>query len=189
MPSDYDGAIFITDIDETLRDNVKHQPIPGCQDILYAIQGLGVPILYLTAASFGWRSLNREFLRNFPAGILVDRDTWDNRKNVDYKTSVILTVQRFYPHAVLVCMGDNETHDAKAYTNCAGGSFIREVRRWDTHNRPSSPPSNMICYKEYGEPTKENILDVLSQVHKKTHPFEWQALGLQETTVGSHVNR
>ena len=70
---DYDGPIYISDIDETLRDNTKNQQIPGALEILQMVSRKKVPIVYLTAGNTGYRETNTRFLSKFPHGVLVDR--------------------------------------------------------------------------------------------------------------------
>ena len=64
--------------------------------------------------------------------------------NADFKTSVIFAVRDHYPHAVLVCMGDHETHNASCTAMQCGGNFDR-----DDENRSLTQLDRIDC-KEYG---------------------------------------
>lgn len=124
---DYDGAIMVVDIDDTLRDsrhwNRKNpralataQPIPGVKALLRKISRRGVPILYLTAARKSVRTFNVAFLRQLPRGRLLDRRNEDpTYDHGSFKTEAILSLKRRYPRARLVCLGDDAYRDPQAY--------------------------------------------------------------------------
>ena len=139
-------VLFVSDIDETLRDNVHGgRPLRGAVTLLRAVRDLEVPIVYLTAGSVAIRRMNRAFLydHGFPRGQLVHRPLDDQRPNADFKDDILRGLQREHPGTVLACLGDNETGDAIAYhRQCTGGSFIRTVRPWeDGDNRDDDAPS------------------------------------------------
>ena len=166
MNSPYNGPIFVTDIDETLRNNhtTPRTVIPGALEILTKVAEMGVPIVYLTAASVQWRTYNIHFLYAFPQGLLLDRPENDTRPNMYYKQHWLQEIRIAYPNATLVCMGDNETHDALAYQLCGGGSFVRKVREWTEANSPNIDSNAMLSYTEYSDHVKKEIFAILEKL-------------------------
>jgi hypothetical protein len=199
LPKTYRGPIFITDIDETLRNNlggVDDPPIEEAKSIVWEVARKRVPIVYLTAAeAVLFRPLNRRFLRSFPLGILFDRPPGDESANERYKARILKGIAQAYPRATFVCMGDNLTGDAIAYQVCKGPSFIRKVSKWHQGNTPSVRSSQMTVYNEYTEKTKKEILAAirsLQQVRSLAPPGATVHLpGKRLVTVGHHrlVNR
>ena len=74
----YSGIIFVTDIDETIRDNSQNIEIVGVRSVIQEVAARGVPIVYLTAAPHSARvSYNKPFPESFPVGLLMDRPEGD----------------------------------------------------------------------------------------------------------------
>ena len=169
----YRGPIFVTDIDETLRNNNDKgiDTIPQARQILWHVSRMGVPILYLTAAEAQpFRTLNRSFLQSFPMGILWDRPPGDDTANEDFKSRALRFVARRYPHATFVCMGDNLTGDAIAYQVCHGPSFIRQVSHWHQDNTPHKRKRRMYVYDDYTQSVRKSILREVQSLQPPTSP-------------------
>ena len=138
-------AVFVTDIDETLRCNrcAPVRPVPGAPQLLRAVARLGVPVVYLTAAPRSlYRDVNIAFLRDhaFPPGRLLHRPDRNRKPNARFKTDVLAALRRAFPGAQFLCLGDNETGDAIAYRRCHAGCYIRTVRAWVAgDNLPAGP--------------------------------------------------
>jgi len=150
LPRDYDGPIFISDIDDTLRDTNPgdlatghtQKPIDGAQDLLQSVADRGVPIVYLSAGPDRIRPQNEDFLGQLPRGILLDRDHLGLRDLLpfgqaetqgDYKAGVIEQLKQAYPNAKLFGLGDDKYGDAMAYTREGARSYIHDVIPGDAH--------------------------------------------------------
>ena len=142
--------------------------LPGVQTIMNQVASKGVPIVFLTAATRAdMRSINRTFLLSFPKGFLIDRPTQDESPNALFKTRILHSIREAYPHASLVCMGDNMTGDAIAYQVCSGGSFIRKVTPWCKRNRPRNWDRHLE-YEDYDRGTRDHILHRINQLKRGT---------------------
>lgn len=127
MSAAYDGPIFIADIDETLRNNQTKRPVDGVVRIMWMVREHGVPIIYLTAARATYRAQNMAFLDDtFPLGVLLDRKYTHTQSNELFKMKMLSAIRKRYPNASFVCLGDNMTHDAKAYRMCACGQLFAQ---------------------------------------------------------------
>ena len=153
LPPDYRGAVFVSDVDDTLRDSacwrtgtVATAPaIPGARRLLRAVSRRGVPILYLTAAHRRARAWNLAFLgRLFPPGVLVDYDSrrWGPVRDA-FKASVLRGLAQSYPRASLLCLGDDAALDPWVYRVCAS-RHIRHAGRGrcssEAHRDPVEGP-------------------------------------------------
>jgi uncharacterized protein DUF2183 len=144
LPHNYDGPIFISDIDDTLRDTSlgdlvtgkTQEPIPGAKDLLGSVASRGVPIVYLSAGVDRIRPQNEEFLSQLPPGILLDRDHLglgdlnpfgQAKAQGDYKAGVIEQLKKAYPNAQLFGIGDDKYGDAMAYTKEGATAYIHDV--------------------------------------------------------------
>jgi cardiolipin synthase A/B len=147
LPADYDGPIFVSDIDDTLRDTSvgdvvtghRQTPFPGATEALQAAAKLGIPIIYLSAGPDRIRLANLDFLSQLPPGILLDREH-AGLKDLDprneeqarsqgfYKQAVLGQLKQTFPDAQLFGFGDDKFGDAYAYTRQGATSFIHDVR-------------------------------------------------------------
>lgn len=146
LPADYDGPIFVSDIDDTLRATKVgallrgevQPPLPGARELLEGVAGQGVPIVYLSAAPAQMHSVNQAFLAQLPPGILLDHPHYTAENLIpngahqaevqgDYKSDVLADLRHAFPHARLYQLGDNRYGDARAY-NDNGASYIHNVR-------------------------------------------------------------
>ncbi len=165
LPADYDGPIFISDIDDTLRDtNVgdvvtgsRQKPFAGANEALQAAAKLGIPIIYLSAGPDRIRSANLDFLSQLPPGILLDRDDAGIRdldpRNEEqarmqgfYKAKVLGELRQTFPEAKLFGFGDDKFGDASAYTRQGATAFIHDVRPGND-NLPADFDGTMV--KDY----------------------------------------
>ena len=147
LPRGYDGPILISDIDGTLRDTSfvdlvagggVQRPIPGARALLDEAARRGVPIVYLSAASEGFRGVNERFLAQLPTGVLLDRKNRpalevfaSNRVRAErqgaFKGEVIDALKRAYPSAQLFGLGDDKFGDAGAYMRHGVRAFIHDI--------------------------------------------------------------
>lgn len=146
LPQDYDGPIFISDIDETLRmtkyskvlNGEVQPPIEGAEEILAGVAKLGAPIIYLSAGAPNIRPANEKFLSQFPPGVLLNQDDYplenlapDNglrtKLQADYKSSMLAELRKAYPHAKIFGLGDDKYGDAIAYANAGATAYIHNV--------------------------------------------------------------
>jgi len=165
LPRDYDGPIFISDIDDTLRDTdiprilegKRQPPIDGVQAILSGVVGMGVPIIYLSAGTTAIHSQNEDFLFQLPPGILLDNQDWkfglsdlstavSAEHQAAYKYGVLLKIREAYPNAKLYGIGDDKYGDALAYTNAGVRAFIHDVVPAHV-NDPDYVPANFSGVK------------------------------------------
>lgn len=150
LPKDYDGPVFVCDIDDTLRDtdNLKllegktQKPIAGAKELLEAVAAKGVPIIYLSAGPDRIRSQNEAFLAQLPKGVLLDRpetsvvdlipfNNFQAQRQGDYKAAVLGDLKQTYPNAQLFGLGDDKVGDAMAYTRQNVTAYIHDVRAGD----------------------------------------------------------
>ncbi len=150
LPADYDGPIFISDIDDTLRHTQvgkliageRTPPIPGSAETLKQAADLGIPIIYLSAGVDRMRNYNRDFLSQLPAGVLLDRDEIDikdvdprnheqTRRQGNYKAQVLGELRQTFPKAQLFGFGDDKFGDANAYTRQSVNAYIHDVKPGD----------------------------------------------------------
>jgi hypothetical protein len=146
LPRDYDGPIFISDIDDTLRstdikeivEGERQPPIPGVDTILKGVARVRVPIIYLSAGTTAIHSQNEDFLSQLPPGILLDNQDWrfglsdlsnaaSAAHQAGYKYGVLLKIRETYPNAKLYGIGDDKYGDALAYTKAGVRAFIHDV--------------------------------------------------------------
>jgi len=171
LPRDYDGPIFISDIDDTLRNTNlgdlvtghTQEPIAGAKELLGSVASRGVPIVYLSAGVDRIRPQNEEFLGQLPQGILLDRDHLGFRDVLpfgqasaqgNYKAGVIEQIKKAYPHAQLFGLGDDKYGDALAYTKEGATAYIHDVQ-----------PGNANIPKDFhGTITKEYTPDFRAKV-------------------------
>jgi hypothetical protein len=191
LPKDYDGPIFISDIDETLRmtstEDVlmgkEQKPIAGAKEILDGVAGKGVPIVYLSAATSGIAAQNKHFLgKNFPAGILLDNPGFgmkdvkagvanhaeSARLQAEHKTKIIAELKAAYPNAQLFGFGDDKWGDAVAYQKSGVRAYIHDVRPGD-ENIPSG--FNGVKSKDYDAPFRSRIQSDLDAAIRRSRSF------------------
>lgn len=150
LPANYDGPVFVCDIDDTLRPTKyadvllgrNQAPIDGAQALLSAVAKQGIPIVYLSAGSDKMRALNTRFLEQFPPGVLLDRTSMGlgdllptNSHQADvqgeYKTRVLNELKSTFPNAQLFGLGDDKYGDATAYTRAGATAYIHDVPKHD----------------------------------------------------------
>jgi uncharacterized protein DUF2183 len=165
LPRDYDGPIFVSDIDDTLRatdapsllKGKRQAPIDGVEAILSGVATMGVPIVYLSAGTTAIHSQNEDFLSQLPPGILLDNQDWEFGlsvlSNADsaahqaaYKYGVLQKIQETYPKSKPYGIGDDKYGDAIAYTKAGVRAFIHDVV--PSHaNDPHYVPANFSGMK------------------------------------------
>lgn len=177
LPSNYDGPIFISDIDDTLRDTSKvslamgdtQPPVDGAPELLAGVAEKGVPIVYLSAAPAKLGTANDEFLKQLPAGVLLSRETvglsaLDPRNKVqaqqqgEFKGRVLAMLKTMYPNAKLFGLGDDKFGDAQAYTRHGGVAYVRDVQA-DDDNLPAD--FNGVKTAQYDEAFRSRVLSDL----------------------------
>jgi hypothetical protein len=165
LPRDYDGPIFISDIDDTLRDTdipsilkgKRQSPIDGVQAIFSGVAGMGVPIIYLSAGTTAIHSQNEDFLTQLPPGILLDNQDWkfglsdlsnpvSAKHQAAYKYGVLQKIQETYPKSKPYGIGDDKYGDALAYTKAGVRAFIHDVAPAHA-NDPDYVPANFSGVK------------------------------------------
>lgn len=165
LPRDYDGPIFISDIDDTLRatditkivEGERQPPIDGAAGIVSGVADMGVPIIYLSAGPTAIHSQNEDFLAQLQPGILLDNQDWEfglrdlsnaesAEQQADYKYGVIQTIQKTYPKSKLFGIGDDKYGDAIAYTKAGMRAFIHNVVPAHA-NDPDYVPANFSGVK------------------------------------------
>jgi cardiolipin synthase len=156
LPKDYDGPIFVCDIDSTLRhtNNVSvalgdpgtEDTIEGARELLETVAARGIPIVYLSAAPDRVGNQNRDFLDQMPEGILLDRPDFGLKEllpfgqvenQADYKGKVLSELESTYPQAQLFGLGDDKYGDAHVYTRHGVEAWIHDVRA-DEKNMPAN---------------------------------------------------
>jgi len=152
LPKNYDGPIFVCDIDDTLRDTSvvdiatgkTQRPIDGAREILQSVAARGIPIVYLSAGTERIRVQNEAFLDQLPRGVLLDRDGFSlsqlnpsgdaqARDQAHYKGGRLADLKEAYPSAQLFGLGDDKYGDAMAYTRQGVTTYIRDVIPGDDH--------------------------------------------------------
>lgn len=150
LPKSYDGPVFVCDIDDTLRDTSyldlaegkTQAPIAGAKELLQAVAAKGVPIIYLSAGPDRIRSQNEAFLKQLPAGVLLDRpdvnaldviplNGLQTQRQGDYKAEVLGDLEKTYPNAQLFGLGDDKFGDAQALTRQNVTTYIHDVKPGD----------------------------------------------------------
>ncbi|MHB2018457.1 MAG: phospholipase D-like domain-containing protein [Candidatus Xenobia bacterium] len=146
LPRNYDGPVFVCDLDDTLRPTKvtallaghTQQPIAGVTGLLNGVAQLGVPIVYLSAGSFHLHTANEKFLSQLPPGVLLDRDQslWQQIRATNhssaasqggYKASVLAALQQACPQVKLFEIGDDKYGDAIAYQQHGTMAYIHNV--------------------------------------------------------------
>ena len=152
LPRDYDGPIFISDIDDTLRDTSisdvvmgkTQKPIPGSRELLEQVAAQGIPIVYLSAGTERIRPTNENFLAQMPPGIVLDNQDFgvehmlpinskQARDQAAYKSATIAELKAAFPRAQFFGLGDDKYGDAIAYTNMGVKAYIHDVRAGDAN--------------------------------------------------------
>ena len=153
LPKNYDGPVFVCDIDDTLRatsyadvaEGKNQPPIPGAQELLQKVAAQGVPIVYLSAGSDKMQGLNEQFLKQLPPGVLLDRQQMGlkdlNPLNQaedqgNYKSAVLDQLKTTFPNVKLFGLGDDKYGDAQAYTRAGATTYIHDVKP-DHSNLPA----------------------------------------------------
>ncbi len=150
LPRSYDGPIFVSDIDDTLRptkatDVLKgttQAPIPGAKELLEGVAAKGVPIIYLSAGPQRIGTLNDDFLAQLPDGALLARGKMDllgfspfnsdqAQSQGDYKAQRLAELRRTFPNAKIFGFGDDKYGDANAYAAAGATAYIHDVRPGD----------------------------------------------------------
>ena len=184
LPASYDGPIFITDIDDTLRATKAgallrgdvQPPLAGARELLEGVAAMGVPIVYLSAAPAQLHSVNQDFLKQLPPGILLDHPhyTADNlialgghqsEVQGDYKMGVLAELQSAFPAARLVQLGDDKYGDARAYNEMGGLAYIHNV-----HADQRFVPSDFqgVLVDHYHPQFRERVLTELGDVVQRS---------------------
>lgn len=152
LPQDYDGPIFICDIDDTLRDTKvvdlatgkTQRPIDGARELLQSVAGKGIPIVYLSAGPDRIRPGNEAFLDQLPRGVFLDRDGLglkdldprgdaQARQQALYKSAAIAQLKNTFRSAQLFGLGDDKYGDAMAYTRQGVRAYIHDVIPGNDH--------------------------------------------------------
>ncbi|HVE87305.1 MAG TPA: phospholipase D-like domain-containing protein [Myxococcales bacterium] len=152
LPKDYDGPIFVCDIDDTLRDTSvidiatgkTQRPIDGARELLQSVAAKGIPIVYLSAGTERIRNQNEAFLDQLPKGVLLDRDGFSlsslnpsgdaqARDQALYKAGRLADLEEAFPRAQLFGLGDDKYGDAMAYTRQGVTAYIHDVIPGDDH--------------------------------------------------------
>ncbi|HEY8207106.1 MAG TPA: phosphatase domain-containing protein, partial [Myxococcaceae bacterium] len=150
LPKDYDGPIFVCDIDDTLRDtNVvdlatgkTQTPISGARELLQSVADRGIPIVYLSAGTDRIRVQNEAFLDQMPKGVLLDRDGLGSlnplgdaqaRDQAQYKGGRLADLKTAFPSAQMFGLGDDKYGDAMAYTQQGVNAYIHDVIPGNDH--------------------------------------------------------
>lgn len=159
---DYDGPIFVSDLDETIRHTSKvdivtqrrQPPIEGAKEVLDAVASHGVPIVYLSVGLDRYRQVNEDFLQQLAPGILLDRANFGlrdaNPRNASqariqayHKQQVLAELRKAYPNAKLFGLGDDKYGDALAYTRQGVTAYIHDVRPGN-NNLPADFTGTMV---------------------------------------------
>ncbi|MBK7859718.1 MAG: DUF2183 domain-containing protein [Archangiaceae bacterium] len=147
LPKDYDGPIFISDLNLTLRDvtttgaalGKDYAPIPGTDTLLDAVATRRVPIVYLSGGFEAQGPWNERFISQYPDGPLLIRPsasmveigsnaTADKNMGA-YKASVVAQLKALFPKAQFIGFGDDKHEDPEVYTDAGFGKnvFIRNA--------------------------------------------------------------
>ncbi len=196
LPSNYDGPLFISDIDDTLRDTSKvslamgerQTPLPGAAELLAGVAEKGVPIVYLSAAPARLGTANDDFLTQMPAGVLLSRESvglsaLDPRNKVqaqqqgEFKGRVLSMLRTMYPNAKIFGLGDDKYGDAQAYIRHGGVAYVRDVRP-DDKNMPAD--FNGVKTTAYDAAFRARVLGDLDGAIRTSASFD----GRPEPTQG-----
>ncbi len=150
LPKDYDGPIFVSDIDDTLRltsteallKGETQAPIKGAAALMRGVAAKGVPIVYLSAGPQRIGTLNDAFLKQLPEGVVLARSQFDlpglsprnsdqAQSQGDYKAQRLDQLKATFPKAQIFGLGDDKYGDAVAYTAVQAKTYIHDVRAGD----------------------------------------------------------
>lgn len=147
LPADYDGPIFVSDLNLTLRDvttagvalGKSYRPVPGSDTVLRQVAERGVPIIYLSGGFEAEQPWNEEFMKQFPSGPLLIRpkasmaeigsNALADVNMGGYKLKTLSELQRLFPKAQWIGLGDDKHEDPEVYTKLGFGkkTFIRNT--------------------------------------------------------------
>ncbi len=187
LPKDYDGPIFVCDIDDTLRATsslkvalgLEHTPLPGIKEMLNAIAAEGVPIVYVSAAPDRFRCYNETFLQHFPAGVLLNRseagiksflkpNAFQAREQAQFKADILGKIIKTFPRAQLLGLGDDNFGDAMAYNNHGIEAFIRDVRAGED-NLPANFHGTQV--RDYSPQVAQLVLKQVKECIERSESF------------------
>lgn len=147
LPKDYDGPIFISDLNLTLRDvtttgaalGKDYAPIPGTDVLLKEVAARNVPIIYLSGGFEAQGPWNERFISQYPDGPLLIRPeasmveigsnaTADKNMGA-YKATVVAQLKELFPKAQFIGFGDDKHEDPEVYADAGFGKnvFIRNA--------------------------------------------------------------
>ncbi len=188
LPKDYDGPIFVSDIDDTLRPTKlgdivageTQEPIPGAKELLDGVAKRGVPIVYLSAGFSAMGTLNDEFLKQMPEGILLARPKMaladlspsnhtQAERQGDYKAQRLAELREAYPKAKFFGLGDDKYGDAMAYAKAGANAYIHDVRAGND-NIPAG--FHGVMTKDYDDAFRAKLLGDLDQVIAGSDSFK-----------------
>lgn len=188
LPKDYDGPLFVSDIDDTLRPTqimdvlkgVTQGPIAGARELLEGVAARGVPIIYLSAGPQAIGEQNDDFLKQMPKGILLARGQMDlgaySPRNSDqaesqgnYKAKRLKEIKATFPNAQIFGFGDDKYGDANAYTEVGATAYIHDVRKGDD-NIPADFKGTQT--KDYDEKFRNKVLGDLDVAIGKSRSFQ-----------------
>jgi hypothetical protein len=188
LPKDYDGPIFVSDIDDTLRPTKlgdivageTQEPIPGAKELLDSVAKRGVPIVYLSAGFSAMGTLNDEFLKQMPEGILLARPKMaladlspsnhtQAERQGDYKAQRLAELHAAYPKAKIFGLGDDKYGDALAYDKAGASSYIHDVRPGGD-NLPQG--FHGVMTKDYDDAFRTKVLGDLDGVIAASDSFK-----------------
>jgi len=187
LPTNYDGPIFISDIDDSLRptqmtalaEGKVQPPIDGAKDLLDGVAKQGVPIVYLSAGPAQIHAANEAFLQQFPPGVLLDNDHYGlanfNPSNgaqaklqADYKAAVLADLREAYPNAKIFGLGDDKYGDAMAYAQAGATAYIHNV----SANQANVPEGfKGVITDDYSPAFQAKVLGDLGNALKRSASF------------------
>ncbi len=147
LPKDYDGPIFVSDLNLTLRDvtttgaalGKDYEPIAGTDVLLREVAARKVPIVYLSGGFEAQGPWNERFIAQYPPGPLLIRPsasmveigsnaTADKNMGA-YKASVVGQLKALFPKAQFIGFGDDKHEDPEVYADAGFGKnvFIRNA--------------------------------------------------------------
>lgn len=182
LPRDYDGPIFVSDIDDTLRHTsyadvargVTRPAIEGSEALLSDVAAMGVPIVYLSAAADRIRAHNREFLSQLPEGVLLDNPNFTAvdmlpknglraRRQGNFKSTALGELLQTFPNAKLFGLGDDKYGDAAAYTRAGATTYIRDVLPHDANLPANFDGTRVNAYTaDFREQVKSDLRAALA---------------------------
>lgn len=203
LPTDYKGPIFVSDIDDTLRDTgwldvvaIDRTAPPsyrGALETLHDVagrRGHHVPIVYLSAAPKALLAdVNRAFLAPFPRGRLfmqprmaLDLLRTDTQER--FKNTVLVALKRLYPGAWFVCLGDNRYRDPQVYRRRCALGLIRRALQEDEQLQQAAAdgPGELVPFKEYDDELRQRIRNALLLV-EPLHEDELVVVGVPPELV------